>query len=62
MPTSLPERRQPEPLPSLRFFLTLGAAVVVLIGLLASRGPVLAWVKDGRPVFVSSDAPITKGR
>ena len=56
MPTSLPERNQPEQLPSLRFIVALGAALVVLFGIIASRGAVLAWVRDSRAVFVS-DAP-----
>lgn len=60
MPTSLPERRQPEQPPELlpppRQIAAILAALVLWIGLIASRGPVLAWVKDiGQPVLVDTD-------
>lgn len=58
MPTTLPERRQPPP----GFFVVLGVALVILIGLLVSRGPVLTWVREGRPMFVSSDASVVQNR
>lgn len=58
MPTSLPERRQPEFTPSLRQIVAFSAALVVLVGLIASHAPVIAWVNDVGPAeFVSSDTP-----
>jgi len=54
MPTSLPERRQPEFLP-VRPLAAILVALVLLVGLIASRGPVLAWVRDiGQPVWVDT--------
>ena len=53
MPTTLPERSKPEHLPPRRLIVAIGIALVVLIGLIASRAPVLAWVRDvGQPVLL----------
>jgi hypothetical protein len=45
MPTTLPERRQPYS-PSLRFILALGAAFVLMVGLVAFHARFKAWVAD----------------
>jgi hypothetical protein len=46
MPTTLPERRQTEVSPSLRFLLAIGAAMLVMIALMAYHARFKAWVSD----------------
>jgi hypothetical protein len=46
MPTTLPERRPPEFSPSLRHILALGAAMLVMIALMAYHARFKAWVSD----------------
>jgi hypothetical protein len=46
MPTTLPERRQTEVSPSLRFLLAIGAATLVMIALVAYHARFKAWVSD----------------
>ena len=46
MPTTLPERRQPYSSPSIRFIVALGAAFVVMVGLVAFHARFKAWVAD----------------
>jgi len=59
MPTTLPERRQTEVSPSLRFLLAIGAATLVMIALMAYHARFKAWVSDAlRAELVTLDARV----
>ena len=46
MPTTLPERRPAEFSPSLKHILALGAAMLVMVALMAFHARFKAWVSD----------------
>jgi hypothetical protein len=59
MPTTLPERRPPEFSPSPRHILALGAAMLVMIALIAYHARFKAWVSDAlRAEFVTPGASV----
>ncbi len=59
MPTTLPERRPPDFFPSFRQILALGAAMLVMIALMAYHARFKAWVSDAlRAELVVPAAPV----
>ena len=60
MPTTLPERKPPEFSPWLRHILALGAAMLVMIALMAYHARFKAWVSDAlRAEFVTPASRVT---
>jgi hypothetical protein len=59
MPTTLPERRQTEFFPSRRQIIAMGAAMAVMIALIAYHARFKAWVSDALRAEFSIPRPLS---